>query len=89
MSIYAPDNLLNKMCDSGICTAPKPLINFKRVPANEDGHSDTCKTCTTLISQGGESSDLTVRRMNRDRYESHKEAHDLECELNYLWYAKI
>jgi hypothetical protein len=89
MSLFSPDALLTKMFDSGICTAPKPLINFKRVPANEDGHSDTCKNCVTLISQGKESRDLTVRRMNRDRYETHKEAHNFECELNYLKYAKI
>jgi hypothetical protein len=89
MSLFSPDALLTKMCDSGICTAPKPLINFKRVPANEDGHSDTCKTCVTLAKQGEKSRDLTVRRIRRENYYKHKEGQDLACELNHLKYAKI
>jgi hypothetical protein len=43
MSIFSPDKLQSKMCNSGICTAPKPIIGFKRVDGNPDGHSDICK----------------------------------------------
>ena len=89
MSIYAPDNLLFKMCNSGRCTAPKPLTNFKRVAANEDGHSDTCKTCTTLAKQGQESRDLTVRRIRRENYYKLKESKELAADINHLKYAKI
>jgi len=89
MSLFSPEALLTKMCDSGICTAPKPLINFKRVPANEDGHSDACKTCTTLAKQGIEARDLTVRRIRRENYYKLKESKELAADINHLKYAKI
>ena len=89
MSIYAPDNLLFKMCNSGRCTAPKPLTNFKRVAANEDGHSDTCKTCVTLAAQGDEARELTLQRIRRENYYKLKEAKELAADINYLKYAKV
>ena len=89
MSLFSPDALLTKMCDSGICTAPKPLINFKRVPANEDGHSDTCKTCVTLAAQGEEARELTLQRIRRESYYRRKEAKELAADINHLKYAKI